>query len=143
MYGTFAQLVTISAIARLLFSATTCLAVPVLRRKMPNAARAFKIPGGLIIPALAAVISIWLLTGINKSQMIAGGAALTFEAIHRRLEDRGGGLARVNRRPRVVEGLALPREEDEFRLRFYNSLTTWIEFTLRPRDLFDNTPLYP
>jgi len=76
MYGTFAQLVTISAIARLLFSATTCLAVPVLRRKMPNAARAFKIPGGLIIPALAAVISIWLLTGINKSQMIAGGAAL-------------------------------------------------------------------
>jgi hypothetical protein len=28
---------------------------------------------------------------------------------------------------RLVEGLAMPREEDEFRLRFYNSLSTWID----------------
>ena len=34
--------------------------------------------------------------------------------ITRRLEDRGGGLARVNGRVRIVEGLAMPREEDEF-----------------------------
>ena len=58
---------------------------------------------------------------------IQSGAALTFEVITRRLEDRGGGLARVNRRPRLVEGLAMPREEDEFRLRYYNSMTTWID----------------
>jgi len=47
--------------------------------------------------------------------------------IPRRLEDRGGGLARINGRARLVEGLALPREEDEFRLRFYNSMTTWVD----------------
>jgi len=47
--------------------------------------------------------------------------------IPRRIEDRGGGLARVNGRPRLVEGLAMPREEDEFKLRFYNSLSTWID----------------
>ncbi|HJZ67683.1 MAG TPA: amino acid permease, partial [Blastocatellia bacterium] len=76
LYGNFAQLVMVSAIARLLFSATTCLAVPVLRRKIPDATRTFKVPGGLLIPALAAIISIWLLTGINKSQAIAGAAAL-------------------------------------------------------------------
>jgi APA family basic amino acid/polyamine antiporter len=76
IYGNFAQLVTVSAIARLLFSATTCLAVPVLRRKMPNAAGTFRVPGGVIIPALAAVISIWLLTGMNKAQAIAGLVAL-------------------------------------------------------------------
>ncbi len=76
LYGSFAQLVTVSAIARLLFSATTCLAVPVLRRKMPNATRTFRVPGGVVIPALAAVISIWLLTGMNKAQTIAGIAAL-------------------------------------------------------------------
>ena len=76
LYGSFAQLVTVSAIARLLFSATTCLAVPVLRRKMPNATRGFRVPGGVIIPALAAVISIWLLTGISKAQAIAGIVAL-------------------------------------------------------------------
>ena len=58
---------------------------------------------------------------------MASGAALTFEVIQRRLEDRGGGLARVQGRPRLVEGLAMAREEDEFSLRFYNSMTTWID----------------
>lgn len=57
---------------------------------------------------------------------IQTGACLTFEVISRRLEDRGGGLARVNGRVRLVEGLAMPREEDEFRLSYYNSMTTWI-----------------
>jgi len=53
--------------------------------------------------------------------------ALDFEVITRRLEDRGGGLARVNGRPRLVEGLAMPREEAEFDLSYYNTLTTWID----------------
>ena len=57
---------------------------------------------------------------------IRSGATLTFEVITRRLEDRGGGLARVNGRVRLVEGLAMPREEDEFRLTYYNSNTCWI-----------------
>ena len=51
---------------------------------------------------------------------------LSFEVIRRRIEDRGGGLARVDGRVRLVEGLAMPREEDEFRLTYYNSMTTWI-----------------
>ena len=58
---------------------------------------------------------------------MAGGGCLSYEVIPRRLEDRGGGLARVNGRPRLVEGLAMPREEDEYRLRFYNTLSTWID----------------
>ena len=57
---------------------------------------------------------------------IGGEACLSFEVISRRIDDRGGGLARVNGRVRLVEGLALPREEDEFRLTYYNSQTTWI-----------------
>jgi hypothetical protein len=60
-------------------------------------------------------------------QHLGSGACLTFEVITRRLEDRGGGLARVNGRPRLVEGLALPREEAEFALTYYNTLTTWID----------------
>jgi hypothetical protein len=58
---------------------------------------------------------------------IESGRCLTFEVIPRRLEDRGGGLARVDGRVRLIEGLALPREEDEFRLSYYNSLTNWVE----------------
>ncbi len=58
---------------------------------------------------------------------IASGKCLSFEVIARRLEDRGGGLARVNGQPRLVEGLAMPFEEDEFNLSYYNSMTTWID----------------
>ena len=64
--------------------------------------------------------------------------------IRRRIDDRGGGLARVDGRVRLVEGLAMPREEDEFHLSFYNTLTTWIDldkllsgFRLSRADLAD------
>ncbi len=60
-------------------------------------------------------------------QHLASGATLSFEVITRRLEDRGGGLARVDGRVRLVEGLAMPREEDEFHLTYYNTLTTWVD----------------
>jgi hypothetical protein len=65
--------------------------------------------------------------------------------ITKRIEDRGGGLARVNGNVRILEGLAMPREEDEFNLSYYNSLTTWIDvakllvlFELSPGDLDDS-----
>ena len=52
---------------------------------------------------------------------------LSTEVITRRIEDRGGGLARVNDRLRLIEGLALPHEEIEFELSYYNSSTTWVD----------------
>jgi hypothetical protein len=52
---------------------------------------------------------------------------LTFEVIARRIEDRGGGLAKVNGFNRLLEGLAQPHEEDELKLSYYNSNTTWIQ----------------
>jgi hypothetical protein len=58
---------------------------------------------------------------------IERGAALTSEVIPRVVDDRGGGLARVDGRLRLVEGFALPDEEIEFRLSFYNSGTMWID----------------
>lgn len=58
---------------------------------------------------------------------ISSEKCLSFEVISRRLEDRGGGLARVNGHPRLLEGLSMPREEDEFKLSYYNSMTTWID----------------
>ena len=77
---------------------------------------------------------------------IQNGAALSFEVITRRLEDRGGGLARVDGRVRLVEGLAMPREQIEFALSYYNSNTCWIHldkllaaFRLTRADLRDET----
>jgi hypothetical protein len=58
---------------------------------------------------------------------IAEGAALTTEVIARQVEDRGGGLARVDGRLRLVEGLAFPSEEIESTLSWYNSATYWLD----------------
>ena len=76
---------------------------------------------------------------------IEAGATLAFEVISRRVDDRGGGLARVNGRVRLLEGLAQPREDTEFLLRYYNSLTTWVDldrlldaFRLTRADLRDD-----
>jgi hypothetical protein len=75
---------------------------------------------------------------------IAQAAPLTYEVIARRIDDRGGGLARVDGQVRLLEGLSMPREQDEFRLSYYNTLTTWIDidrllaaFGLNRTDLSD------
>ena len=79
---------------------------------------------------------------------IEEGAALTTEVVARHLEDRGGGLARVDGRVRLVEGLALPDDEIESRLSYYNSATYWVDidqllavFGLSRSDLADTEKL--
>jgi hypothetical protein len=58
---------------------------------------------------------------------IESKAGMTVEVITRWLDDRGGGLARTDGRVRLIEGLALPRDEYEFILSYYNSATYWID----------------
>lgn len=76
---------------------------------------------------------------------IETGAGLTTEVITRRIDDRGGGLACIDGHLRLIEGLALPREEIEFQLSYYNSNTFWIDldrllevFALGRADLADD-----
>ncbi len=57
---------------------------------------------------------------------IESGAAFTVEVVRKQFGDHGGSLARVNGRPRLVEGLALPSEEAELGLTYYNASTYWI-----------------
>jgi UDP-N-acetylglucosamine pyrophosphorylase/galactokinase/mevalonate kinase-like predicted kinase len=57
---------------------------------------------------------------------IANNSCLTFEVTPRRIEDAGGGLAKIDGHIQLIEGLALPREEDEYKLSYYNTLTNWI-----------------
>ena len=52
---------------------------------------------------------------------------MTVEVITRWLDDRGGGWRRIDGRLRLIEGLALPREELESDLSYYNSATYWID----------------
>jgi hypothetical protein len=78
-------------------------------------------------------------------QHLQCGTAWTSEVITRRIDDRGGGLARVDDHVRLVEGLALPREEIEFALSYYNTGTSWVNidallnvFRLKRDDLGDS-----
>lgn len=75
---------------------------------------------------------------------IREGSTLTAEVITRHIDDRGGGLARVNGKIQLIEGLALPREDLEFQLSYYNTNTFWIDvdrllgvFELSRSDLAD------
>ncbi len=51
---------------------------------------------------------------------------MTVEVISRWMDDRGGGLAKMNDTLRLIEGMALPDEKAEFNLSYYNSNTFWI-----------------
>lgn len=76
LIGRFAELAALSAVARLVFSASTCLAVPVLRRRRRDAAPGFVLPGGPVIPILAAALSAWLLAGLTRTQAGIGAIGL-------------------------------------------------------------------
>lgn len=88
--------------------------------------------------------------GVNLDPYLLGlhishSTAITVEVISRQVEDRGGGLARVNGQLRLIEGFALPSERDEATLSFYNSNTFWIDidqflavFSLTRGDLGDH-----
>ena len=75
--GSFVTMLRISAVARIIPYALTCLAVPVLRRKYPEERERFRLKGGFLIPALAVVLCIWLLTQSPARDLLAAGAALT------------------------------------------------------------------
>jgi UDP-N-acetylglucosamine pyrophosphorylase len=77
---------------------------------------------------------------------IKNGNDFTVEVISRKIDDRGGGLAKIDGKLRLVEGLALPDEKIEFDLTYYNSGTYWINidrllsiFKLSRKDL-NNVP---
>lgn len=81
IYSQFATLAAISAIARIVYYMATCLAVPVLRRKMPQAQRLFSVPGGPTIPIIAVAMSGWLLFGSTRAQITISAAVLLVGAI--------------------------------------------------------------
>jgi amino acid transporter len=79
--GTAEELAVLSAIARLATYIGTCLAVPVLRRKLPTTPRTIRLPGGPAIPIAALVICLLFLSAAEKKNWIAGGIALAAGAL--------------------------------------------------------------
>jgi APA family basic amino acid/polyamine antiporter len=65
----FSWNVTLSAVARILYYAGICVAVPVLRARQPAAA-AFRLRGGITLPAAGVAICVLLLGGVDFSKSV-------------------------------------------------------------------------
>ena len=78
--GVAEDLAVLSAIARLATYMGTVLAVPVLRRKMPQTPRTIRLPGGDLIPIAAFAICLFFLSAAEKRNWIGGGIALAVGA---------------------------------------------------------------
>jgi len=68
-FASFSWNVTLSAVTRIVYYAGICAAVPVLRRRQPDAA-AFRLPGGLTLPVLGIAICVVLVTRIDFGQSL-------------------------------------------------------------------------
>ena len=67
--GSFTWNVTLSAVARLFYYGAVCAAVPVLRRKQPDAAW-FRLPAGSAFAFLGVLICLVLLSGVDFSKTL-------------------------------------------------------------------------
>ncbi len=80
-FGIAEELALLSVIARLVTHIGTCLSVPFLRRKFPDAPRALRLPGGPVIPIAALVICLALVASVERRVFIAGAIGLAAGAI--------------------------------------------------------------
>ena len=79
--GGFEKLAAISVVSRFAQYLPTCLAVIVLRKKRPDMNRTFKVPFGPVIPIIAVLVSIWLITQSSMEKIIWGLGGLIIGAI--------------------------------------------------------------
>jgi amino acid transporter len=82
--GSFVALAAVSAVARLVVYLGVCLSTLVLRRRQPTAEMSeasFTTPGGSVIPVVASIISIAIIAGATRQQLIIGGLALVAGAV--------------------------------------------------------------
>lgn len=74
--GSFVQLAAISAVSRFAQYVPTCIAVIVLRKKRPDLTGSFAVPFGPVIPVVAVVTSLWLISNATPVQLYWGLGAL-------------------------------------------------------------------
>ena len=79
--GSFVQLAMLSVVARLVTYITTALAVIVLQRRHGDREQALQLPGGMLIPVVATIVSLGLLASASLENLLAGAAALVAGAL--------------------------------------------------------------
>ena len=76
LLGSFSWNATVSAVGRLGYYVAVCAAVPILRRRQPEAAR-FRLWGGMLLPILGVLICLVLLTHVDYSKSLILAATVT------------------------------------------------------------------
>jgi APA family basic amino acid/polyamine antiporter len=79
--GEFKWNVTLSAVARLLYYAVCCAALPVLRRKQPGDA-GFRLPAGNVFAGLAVLMCAALVTQVNFGQSLIVAATIAIALLN-------------------------------------------------------------
>lgn len=78
--GTFIYAVTISVIIRLIVYASTCAALPILRRRRDERPTTFTVPAGTVVSVISLVLCVWLLSNSGwreaRDTVIAAAAGL-------------------------------------------------------------------
>ena len=72
--GGFVWLAVMSTAVRLLVYVLCILTLPALHRKLGERERQFRLPGGLTIPVLALLLSLWLMSHASLQSWLATGA---------------------------------------------------------------------
>jgi amino acid transporter len=86
--GSFVGLAALSVVARLITYLGTAAAVPVLRRRGAGGKAAFRLPGGILIPVAAGLLTVGLAASATRANLLAAGVALLV----------GAGLFQLRRR---------------------------------------------
>lgn len=73
LVGDFAGMAVMSTVVRLVIYVTCIAALPVLNRKLGASAGAFHLPGGMLIPLLALLMSLWLMTHASAESWLWTG----------------------------------------------------------------------
>jgi amino acid transporter len=76
LFSTFLSALTISTIVRLIAYASTCAALPVLRRRSPVPQPPFAVPAGILVSVLAVALSVWLVSNSPWSEMRVAAAVM-------------------------------------------------------------------
>lgn len=79
--GGFEKLAAISVVSRFAQYLPTCLAVIIFRRNRPEMPRTFRVPFGPVIPIIAVVVSLWLLSQSSIDKIIWGLGGLVIGAV--------------------------------------------------------------
>jgi amino acid transporter len=69
LFSTFRSALTMSVVARLTAFASTCAALPALRRKRGGSSPAFVVPAGDLVAGTALVLICWLLASSNPAEL--------------------------------------------------------------------------